>query len=232
VTPATLPAAPQLATAVGTTNGTGAVLSFSTPDTGGSPIPGHEARCTPGTYIANGTASPLTVSGLTACSTDACTVSASNDVGSGSASNSLNVTPRIQADLAVSNSNGVTFANSGSRPDRLVEAHNGSSNAVTGARVQMTLPAQLTGRACIFTAQGGGTCPAASGSGALDALVSLPAGARVSILVSATVPKTPKTPLQTTATVSVSDIFTDPQTGNDTAIDEPITVGIFRAGFQ
>jgi Tol biopolymer transport system component len=232
VTPATVPAAPQLATAVGTANGTGAVLTFAAPDTGGSTITGYEARCTPGTHIANGTASPLTVSGLAPGNTFACTVSASNDVGMGSASDSLSVTPRIQADLAVSNSNGVSFISGGNRPDWLVEVHNPSSNAVTGARVQMTLPAQLTGLAWLCTAQGGGACPAASGSGALDALVNLPAGARVSFLVSATVPKTPELPLQTTATVSVSGVFTDPQTGNDTATDGPDTVGIFRAGFQ
>lgn len=96
----------------------------------------------------------------------------------------------------------------------------------------MTLPAQLADVAWICTAQDGGTCPATSGSGAPDGLVNLPAGARVSFLVSATVPKSPETPLLTTATVSLSDTFNDPQPGNNAASDGPDPVGVFRDGFQ
>lgn len=141
VTPATVPATPQLTTAASTSGGTGAVLSFTAPDSGGSAITGYEARCTPGTHAASGTASPLTVAGLTITSTYACTVSAHNELGTGSASNSVNITPRIQADLAISNANGRDFISGGSRPDWLVEVNNASGNTVPGARMQMTLPA-------------------------------------------------------------------------------------------
>jgi Tol biopolymer transport system component len=232
VTPAAVPAAPQLTTAVGTANGTGAVLSFDTPDNGGSAITGYDASCTPGSHLVSGGGSPLTVTGLSAGSTYACTVSARNDIGTGSASNSLNVTPRIQADLSISNDNGVHFIRGGTRPDWLIEVNNLSGNGVTGARVQAPLPAHLTTPAWVCSAQGGATCPAASGSGALDVPVDLPAGARVSFLLSATVPATPEQPLQTTATVSLSGAFNDPQSANNTAVDGPDTVGIFRAGFE
>jgi Tol biopolymer transport system component len=232
VTPATVPAAPQLVSAEGTAEGNGALLSFDTPENGGTAITGYEASCTPGTHVASGTAAPLTVSGLTAGSTYACTVSASNDVGAGGASNSLSVTPRIQADIAISNGNGTDFITGGSRPDWLVEVDNGSSRGVSGARVQMALPAQLSSPGWICSAQGGASCPAASGSGALDSLVNLPAGSQLSFLVSATVPRTPEQPLQATATVTLSGAFSDPQAGNNSATDGPDTVGIFRDSFE
>ena len=233
VTPAALPAAPPLTSAVSTASGTGAVLSFSAPNDGGSAITGYDASCTPGTHTASGTLSPLTVGGLTAGSTYTCTVSARNDVGTGNASNPLTVTPRIQADLSISNDNGVHFIRGGSRADWLIEVSNLSGgNGVTGARVQTTLPAQLTGVTWTCSAQGGANCPAAGGSGALDVSVDLPAGARLSFLLGATVPPTPEQPVQTTATVSVSGTFNDPQTANNTAVDGPDNVGLFRAGFE
>ena len=233
VTPATVPGAPQLASAVGTANGSGAVLTFSAPaNNGGSAITGYVASCTPGTHTANGTLSPLTVTGLTAGTAYACTVTAHNEIGTGAASNSVAVTPRILVDIAVSNSNGTRFINGGSTVGWLVEVDNSTSTAVTGARVRLTLPAQLTGIGWVCSAQGGATCPAASGSGNLDGTVALPAGARASFLVSATVPRTPEQPVTTTATVELSGTFDDPQTANNTAADGPDTVGIFGNGFN
>lgn len=232
VTPATVPGAPQLTSASGTANGSGAVLTFSALDNGGSVITSYVASCTPGTQSANGASSPLTVTGLTAGTAYACTVTAHNEIGAGAASNSVAVTPRILVDIAVSNSNGTRFINGGSTAGWLVEVDNSTSTAVTGARVRLTLPAQLTGISWVCTTQGGATCPAASGSGNLDGTVALPAGARASFLVSATVPRTPEQPVTTTATVELSGAFDDPQTANNTAVDGPDTVGIFGNGFN
>ncbi|HVH34242.1 MAG TPA: fibronectin type III domain-containing protein, partial [Tahibacter sp.] len=233
VTPAAVPGAPQLASAVGTADGSSAVLTFTAPaDNGGSAITGYVASCTPGTHTANGTASPLTVTGLTPGTAYTCTVVATNKLGAGSVSNVLSVTPRILVDLAISNSNGKRYINGGSTVGWLVEVDNGTSTAATGARVRLALPAHLTNVGWVCSAQGGASCPGASGSGDLDGLVGLPAGARVSFLVSATVPPAPEQPVTTTATVELSGAYGDPQTANNTAVDGPDPVGIFGNGFQ
>ncbi|WP_386065829.1 fibronectin type III domain-containing protein [Tahibacter sp. UC22_41] len=233
VTPAAVPGAPQLASAVGTADGSGAVLTFTAPaDNGGSAITGYVASCTPGTHTTNGAASPLTVTGLTPGTAYTCTVVATNKLGAGSVSNVLSVTPRILVDLAITNSNGKRYINGGSTVGWLVEVDNGTSTAATGARVRLALPAHLTNVGWVCSAQGGASCPGASGSGDLDGLVGLPAGARVSFLVSATVPPTPEQPITTTATVELSGAYGDPQTANNTAVDGPDPVGIFGNGFQ
>lgn len=232
VTPATVPAAPQLGSALATASGSGITLSFSTPDNGGSAITGYEASCTPGTHSISGTASPLTVNGLSPGTAYSCTVAARNELGLGGLSNALGVTPRVQADIAISNDNSLDFVRGGTRPGWLIEVENHSGNAVSGARVQAMLPAHLTDLAWSCSAESGASCPAASGSGVLDALVNLAAGTRVSFLLNATVPRTPELPLQVSATVSLPGAYSDPQTGNNTAVDGPDTVGVFRSGFQ
>jgi hypothetical protein len=232
VTPATVPAAPPLSSAVPTPNGSSVTLGFSTPDNGGNAITGYEASCTPGTHSASGTTSPLTVNGLSPGTSYACTVSARNELGLGAPSNSLAVTPRIQADVAISNGNGVSFIRGGSRPGWLIEVHNASSFTVSAARVQAMPPAHLSDLAWVCSAESGAACPAASGSGALDALVNLGAGTRVSFLLNASVPPVPELPLQVTATVSLPGAYSDPNSSNNSAVDGPDAVGIFRDGFQ
>jgi hypothetical protein len=60
---------------------------------GGSPITGYAVTCYPGAFAATGAASPLTVTGLTNGTAYACSVTASNAVGTGPASAVLSVTP-------------------------------------------------------------------------------------------------------------------------------------------
>ena len=105
VTPmATVPAAPTGVTA--TAAPTQASLAFTAPaDTGGSPITGYQASCTPqggGTAVtATGTASPIVVAGLTNGTTYDCTVAAVNAVGTGAASAPVAVTPQAAPVAAV-----------------------------------------------------------------------------------------------------------------------------------
>ncbi|OKP98982.1 chitobiase/beta-hexosaminidase C-terminal domain-containing protein [Paenibacillus sp. P46E] len=92
-TPKTVPGAPDKVTAV---SGNGqAVISFTAPETnGGSPITGYEITSSPGNIVANGTASPITVTGLTNGTTYTFTVKAVNSAGSSTASALSNaVTP-------------------------------------------------------------------------------------------------------------------------------------------
>ena len=105
VTPmATVPAAPTGVTA--TAAPTQASLAFTAPaDTGGSPITGYQASCTPqggGTAVtATGAASPIVVAGLTNGTTYDCTVAAVNAVGTGAASAPVAVTPQAAPVAAV-----------------------------------------------------------------------------------------------------------------------------------
>jgi hypothetical protein len=95
VVPVTVPGAP---TAGGAASGNAqAVVSFAAPATnGGSAITSYTARCTDGTttFLATGTASPLTVTGLTNGTTYSCTVTATNAQGEGAASAPMQITPQ------------------------------------------------------------------------------------------------------------------------------------------
>jgi hypothetical protein len=90
---ATYPDAP---TSVSATAGNAqAVISFNVPDTnGGSPITGYTVTSNPSGITATGTGSPITVTGLTNGTAYTFTVTATNAVGTGTASTpSASVTP-------------------------------------------------------------------------------------------------------------------------------------------
>ncbi|QQZ63618.1 chitobiase/beta-hexosaminidase C-terminal domain-containing protein [Paenibacillus sonchi] len=84
-TPKTAPGAPANVTAV---SGNGqAVVSFTAPDSdGGSSITGYEVTSSPGNIVAYGTASPITVTGLTNGTGYTFTVKAVNSAGSSTTS--------------------------------------------------------------------------------------------------------------------------------------------------
>ena len=89
-----VPGAPTLSAV--TARNASASLRFTAPtDTGGATITSYSGSCTAsGTSItASGSASPLTVSGLTNGTAYACKVAATNSAGTGAASASLSVTP-------------------------------------------------------------------------------------------------------------------------------------------
>ena len=87
-----VPGAPTLTSAVG--GDARATLTFTAPTSdGGSPITSYAATCNPGAMAASGSASPLTVTGLTNGVTYSCSVRAANASGPGPASASLSVTP-------------------------------------------------------------------------------------------------------------------------------------------
>lgn len=92
---ATVPGAPTIgtATAIGDTQAT---ISFTAPaNDGGNAIAGYTVDCTDGgtPIVASGPASPITITGLTYLTTYACSVTASNGVGTSLPSASINVTP-------------------------------------------------------------------------------------------------------------------------------------------
>jgi serine protease len=89
----TAPGAPNLSAANALNNKIS--LVFTAPSNGGAAITGYRARCLEGEtiLIAQGTTSPLTVTGLTNGKTYSCSVAAENSVGVGQYSNVLVATP-------------------------------------------------------------------------------------------------------------------------------------------
>jgi M6 family metalloprotease-like protein len=99
VTPATVPGVPTIGTA---TAGNGqATITFTSPGSdGGSAITGYTVTSHPGNITATGTASPITVTGLTNGTAYTFTVTATNAVGTGAASAASNsVTSYPDGDL-------------------------------------------------------------------------------------------------------------------------------------
>src|SRR5262249_7289850 len=91
---------------------------------------------------------------------------------------------------------------------------------VSNARVQDALPAPLAGFTWTCTPSGvGAGCGTASGTGSIDALVTLPAGTSVTFTVSGTVPANTTGALTNTVTVTPPLGVTDPVPGNNSATD-------------
>ena len=87
----TLPGAPSI-TIVQTSNGQ-ATFSLAPPaNDGGAAIQSFTVNCTPGPFSASGAPGPLTITGLSNGSTYSCSARATNSVGTGPASPSINVT--------------------------------------------------------------------------------------------------------------------------------------------
>lgn len=88
------PAAPRIGTAT-PGNGSATIAFAPPPPNGGATITGYTVTCSGGaaTITATGTASPITVAGLTNGTPYSCVVAASNAGGTGAASASVTVTP-------------------------------------------------------------------------------------------------------------------------------------------
>ncbi|HJU39344.1 MAG TPA: hypothetical protein VJ724_07190, partial [Tahibacter sp.] len=172
-----------------------------------------------------------TVAGLANGATYACSVAARNDVGTGAASDALDVVPRFVADLAVTIDNGTRFVAGGGQTQYLIDVTNGAARSVTGVRVRDAFAAPLADVAWICSGENGSTCPA-GGSGDIDATVDLAPNARVSFLVTATVVALPELPLANTATLTAPASVDDPAPANDSATDGPDAVGVFANGFE
>jgi uncharacterized repeat protein (TIGR01451 family) len=90
---------------------------------------------------------------------------------------------------------------------------------VTGATLTFPLPAGISSANWTCTAAGGASCPAASGSGAINAVVNLPSGGSLTYSIVASVSASQSGPLSTTATITAPGGVTETNLGNNTAID-------------
>lgn len=211
-------------------------LSFSAPlNDGGSPILDYQASCTPGAHTANGASSPIDVSGLTNQSVYRCSVRARNAVGLGAASAEVSVIPGASgssANLAISKSNGLNYVNGAAPVDYLINVSNPGPAGVIGARVEDALAPDFAAATWTCTPLANARCGASSGSGALDLLVDLPANSSVQIQFSALPAPGPELPLSNIASVTPPAAISDPNLGNNTAMDGPDVRGLFRNGFE
>ena len=120
------------------------------------------------------------------------------------------------ADLAITVTDGAAAVTAGGLATYTITASNAGPSD-SGATVTDTLPASLTATwTCVGA--GGGTC-AASGSGNISDLVSLPAGGSVTYTVGAAVGAAAIGTLSNTATIAPSGGVTDPTPGNNSATD-------------
>jgi hypothetical protein len=109
----TVPGAPTIGAA--TAGDASAGIAFTAPSSSGSSeITSYTATCTDGTaeQSGDGTASPVTVSGLTNGSTYSCTVVAANSAGSGEPSGAVSVTP-LASGSATTSGIGCSYRSSG-----------------------------------------------------------------------------------------------------------------------
>ena len=143
--------------------------------------------------------------------------SATTDPTPGNNSGTTTTTVSVQADLAITKTDGVTTATPGSSVTYTITATNAGPSTVTGATVADTLPAAIIGATWTGAGAGGGTGPA-SGSGNINAnSVNLPAGGSFTFTVTAPISPTATGTLSNTATISSA--VPDPTPGNNSATD-------------
>ncbi len=122
------------------------------------------------------------------------------------------------ADLWISNTDGVGYAVPGQPLTYTVVATNAGLAAVVGAVATDNMPAALTGVTWTCAASTGSAC-SASGSGSINDAVTLLVGGNVTYTVTAVVDPAATGSLANTATIAVPAGGTDPVPVNNSATD-------------
>jgi uncharacterized repeat protein (TIGR01451 family) len=151
--------------------------------------------------------------------------------GNNGASDSTLLTP--QADLAITKTDGVKVAIPGLPLTYTLVASNAGPSNASGSRVADTPPAACATFNWTCAGTGGGTC-AASGSGAIDHAVTLPAGGSVTYTATCTVDGGATGTISNTATVATGATVLETNANDNQATDTD-TVGdppFFFDGFE
>ncbi|MDH5821963.1 DUF642 domain-containing protein [Luteimonas sp. RD2P54] len=122
-------------------------------------------------------------------------------------------------DLAITKDDGQTAYSPGGTVVYEIVVTNLGPVGVLGAQVGDPLPDGITDASWTCTDDGGGTCGAASGTGAIATTADLPAGASVTYALTMTVPPGFGGDLVNTATVDAPAGMTDADPANNTATD-------------
>jgi hypothetical protein len=216
-TPITTPGAPTSATA--TRGNTEAIITFSAPSSnGGSTITSYTITSNPDSHIGTGSASPITVTGLTNGTAYTFTVTATNAAGTGSASSASNsVTPATTPDAPTSPS--ATAGNAQATVSFTAPVSNGGS-AITGYTVTSS-PGGITGTGAsspiIVTGLNNGTAYTFTVTATNDVGVGTASVASNSV-TPVTVPGAPTIGTATAGNTQVSVTFTPPASDGGSVI--------------
>lgn len=141
----------------------------------------------------------------------------------------------VDASVTIDNANAV--AEPGLEVDYLVEARNVGPDAAPGVPLVVVAP-DLVDVAWTCAALGGATCPAASGSGAIDAVVDLPADGGLDIVLSGRYPDGWSGPGLASAAVPLPGdpeaphYVLDVDREDNTALEVDLAVAVFADGFE
>jgi uncharacterized repeat protein (TIGR01451 family) len=142
----------------------------------------------------------------------------------------VTITVGSVADLSVRIDDGQAFAAGGSTVEYTIVVANAGPAAANGARVQDPVPASLSDVTWTCIASDGATC-AGEGSGDIDDVVTIPVGAMLTYVMTATVAAEPEVPLVNTVAVHAPAGTTDTNPTDDSASDADV-VGVFADGFD
>jgi uncharacterized repeat protein (TIGR01451 family) len=130
-------------------------------------------------------------------------------------SGTITVTGGTTADLSIGNTAGAARAFTCSTITYTIVVTNNGPNAVTGATVTDTFPADLTAVTWTCIASGGSSCGAGSGSGNISTTVNLANGGTATLTATGTVAQTTDGTMSNTASVAVPGGVTDPNGSNN-----------------
>jgi uncharacterized repeat protein (TIGR01451 family) len=125
----------------------------------------------------------------------------------------------VNADLAVSITDGQASVTSGSTVTYTVTVSNNGPNRATHAPVTVTFPSEFSAITWTCTASSGGSCLAASGSGAPGASVTLPVNGSATLTVTGTLSASATGSVTVGAAASAALHMTDPTATNNSAQD-------------
>ena len=128
------------------------------------------------------------------------------------------------ADVSITITNNATTVTAGTTTTYVIVVSNAGPDATT-ARVQNAIPANVSSQTwTCATTSGGGTCSAASDSGAIDRNVTLPSASSVTFTVTASISATATPGSTLSSTAYVSTVDNDPNLANNSATDGPDTI--------
>ncbi|HEY2413809.1 MAG TPA: right-handed parallel beta-helix repeat-containing protein [Pirellulaceae bacterium] len=172
------------------------------------------------TYTVTGTVSPTATGTIsnTATVTAPAGVTDVNQANNSSTDTDVIAATPTQADLAITKNDGVTTVSAGGTLTYTIVVSNVGTTIVTGASVNDTFPATLTG--VTFTAAGSaGTSGFSNGAGNISQTVTLPVGSTITYTVTGTVNPAAIGAISNTATVTTPAGVVDVNTTNNAATD-------------
>ncbi|MBD2101034.1 DUF11 domain-containing protein [Leptolyngbya sp. FACHB-261] len=172
------------------------------------------------TYTVTGSISPSATGTLSNTATVAAPAG-TTDPNAGNNSSTDENTLTANADLSITKTDNQTTATSGSQIQYIIVAKNNGPSTATGAIVTDTVPNTITNITWACVASVGSSCGAANGTGnTINTTANLLNGGTATYTVTGSISPSATSSLRNTATVAAPTGTTDPNTANNTGIDE------------